>query len=183
MRLIFAALLLVALVPARLYAEAIGGGKGGPFIQHNSADLSRFDGDISGTPMIIGGYGFGWATKTFRIGGGGGGGFLWSGSETTQFGMGYGGVVGEYLISEWLFARLLIGGGGYSVSKVLVQTDTLLQVQKISSGGFILFHPQIVADIKLSPFSSLGFSLGYFAPNIAKLNSFSVSIQLMVGRI
>lgn len=164
-------------------AETLGGGKGGPFIQYNSNQLSKFDSSITGTPMIIGGMGFGWASKSFRVGGGGGGGFLWSGSESAQFGIGYGGVIGEYIISDWLLSRLLIGGGGFAVSKVISETDTTLQVQKISSGGFILFHPQIVADIKISQWASLGLSLGYFMPNIEKLHSPTFTIQLMFGRI
>jgi len=165
------------------FAETLGGGKGGPFIQYNSTQLSNFDSTISGNPMIIGGMGFGWASKSFRVGGGGGGGFLWSGTESAQFGIGYGGIIGEYIISDWLLTRLLVGGGGYAVSKIISETDATLQIQKISSGGFILFHPQIVADIKISQWASLGFSLGYFMPNIAKLHSASFTIQLMFGRI
>ena len=115
--------------------------------------------------------------------GGGGGGFLWSGTESAQFGIGYGGMVGEYIIADWLLARMMIGGGGYAVSKIISETDTTLQVKKISSGGFILFHPQIVADIKIGQWASLGFSIGYFLPNIARLHSPSFSIQLMFGRI
>lgn len=164
-------------------AETLGGGKGGPYIQYNNASLSSFDNEISGNPLIIGGMGFGWASKKFRVGGGGGGGFLWSGSESAQFGIGYGGMVGEYLISDWFLARMLIGGGGFSVSKVVSETVTTLQVEKISSGGFILFHPQVVADIKIGQWASLGFSIGYFLPNVARLHSPSFSIQLMFGRI
>lgn len=182
MRLILGAVICLFLTQS-VHAETLGGGKGGPFVQYNGTSLSNFDSAITGNPMIIGGMGFGWASKTFRVGGGGGGGFLWSGSESAQFGIGYGGVIGEYIISDWLLARMLIGGGGYAVSRVVSETDTILQIQKISSGGFILFHPQLVADIKISQWASLGLSLGYFMPNIAKLHSPSFTIQLMFGRI
>jgi hypothetical protein len=174
---------LCLFVTSLAHAEALGGGKGGPFVQYNGTALSNFDSQITGNPMIIGGMGFGWASKTFRVGGGGGGGFLWSGTESAQFGIGYGGVIGEYIISDWLLTRMLVGGGGYAVSRVVSETDTTLQVQKIASGGFILFHPQMVVDIKISQWASLGFSLGYFMPNIAKLHSPSFTIQLMFGRI
>jgi hypothetical protein len=183
MRLLLIGLVALCIPFSPLFAEALGGGKGGPFIQYNNNSLSAFDSNISGNPLIIGGLGFGWASKTFRIGGGGGGGFLWSGSESAQFGIGYGGLVGEYIVSEWLMARMMIGGGGYAVSRIISETDTTIQVQKIGSGGFILFHPQIVADIKIGQWASLGFSIGYFLPNVAKLQSPSFSIQLMFGRI
>lgn len=183
MRLIWGGLVLLLFFSFSLRAETLGGGKGGPFIQYNNASLGRFDSEIGGNPLIIGGLGFGWASKKFRVGGGGGGGFLWSGTESAQFGIGYGGMVGEYIIADWLLARMMIGGGGYAVSKIMSETDTTLQVKKISSGGFILFHPQVVADIKIGQWASLGFSIGYFLPNIARLHSPSFSIQLMFGRI
>lgn len=183
MRPVFVWVFLVTFFSVSSWAQTLGGGKGGPYFQYNNASLSQFDPEISGNPLIIGGMGFGWASKKFRIGGGGGGGFLWSGSESAQFGIGYGGMVGEYIIADWLLGRMLIGGGGYSVSKVVSETDTVLQVEKISSGGFILFHPQVVADIKIGQWASLGFSIGYFLPNVARLHSPSFSIQLMFGRI
>lgn len=183
MRIILSGIFCLWFLSLGAQAETLGGGKGGPFIQYNNASLSSFDKAIAGNPLIIGGIGFGWATKSFRIGGGGGGGFLWSGSESAQFGIGYGGMVGEYVISDWLLARMMIGGGGFSVSKIVSETDTTIQIQRISSGGFILFHPQVVADIKIGPWASLGFSIGYFLPNIAKLHSPSFSIQLMFGRV
>ncbi|NBX77243.1 MAG: hypothetical protein EBQ92_11860 [Proteobacteria bacterium] len=183
MRFILGGLLCFLLLAPNATAETLGGGKGGPFIQYNNASLANFDKSIAGNPLIIGGIGFGWASKTFRVGGGGGGGFLWSGSESAQFGIGYGGMVGEYIISEWLMARLMIGGGGFSVSKIISETDSTLQVQRISSGGFLLFHPQVVADIKIGQWASLGFSIGYFLPNVGRLQSPSFSIQLMFGRI
>lgn len=183
MRFFLISFLLLGFFSGSLRAETLGGGKGGPYIQYNNSSLSSFDKEIAGNPLIIGGMGFGWASKKFRVGGGGGGGFLWSGSESAQFGIGYGGMVGEYIIADWLLARMLIGGGGFSVSKIVSETDTTLQVKKISSGGFILFHPQVVADIKIGQWASLGFSIGYFLPNIARLHSPSFSIQLMFGRI
>ena len=93
MRFILGGFLCFLFLTSVSFAETLGGGKGGPFIQYNNASLTNFDKAISGNPLIIGGIGFGWASKTFRIGGGGGGGFLWSGSESAQFGIGFGGMV------------------------------------------------------------------------------------------
>lgn len=183
MRLFWGFLFFLSTFSLSLTAQTLGGGKGGPFIQYNTTSLSVFDSQMDGNPLIIGGIGFGWASKQFRIGGGGGGGFLWSGSESAQFGVGYGGMVGEYIIADWLLARLMIGGGGYSVSRIVSETVSTLQVQRIASGGFLLFHPQVVADIKIGQWASLGFSLGYFIPNVSRLHSLSFSIQLMFGRI
>lgn len=183
MRLFWGVFFCFSILSISVSAETLGGGKGGPFIQYNTKSLAAFDSQMAGNPLIIGGIGFGWASKKFRIGGGGGGGFLWSGSESAQFGIGYGGMVGEYIIADWLLARMMIGGGGYSVSRIISETATILEVQRIASGGFLMFHPQIVADIKIGQWASLGFSLGYFVPNIARLHSMSFSIQLMFGRI
>jgi len=133
--------------------------------------------------VVIGGVGFGYASKTFRIGGGGGGGFLWQGSENANFGLGYGGAIGEYTVTEWLNARLLVGGGGYSIARVLSETNSQSTVQKISSGGFVLFYPSLVAEVKLQGWVYLAFNLGYFLPNISKLQSLTLGLNLMFGKL
>lgn len=165
------------------YAETStsGGGRGGPFIEYHANPLSRFDSGVSGSPVVIGGIGYAWVTPKFRLGGGGGGGFLWNGSDNLSFGLGYGGVVGEYVIGSWFNARLLIGGGGYSISKVTFETDSNRIVQKINSGGFIVFHPSVNAELKIYSWASLALTAGYFLPNVGKLHSFTAGVNLMFG--
>lgn len=171
-------------LPATLFSESMGGGRGGPFLDYHSSSLGSFDSGIAGSPIVIGGAGFGWATKNFRIGGGGGGGFLWNATDNVTFGMGYGGVVGEYTIAPpWLNARLMIGGGGYSIAKITSQTDTQQTFQRLSSGGFILFHPQICAEIKVHSWAYLSAMLGYFLPNVGRLQSFTIGVNIMFGKI
>ena len=176
------ALCLTLSIP--LFGEALGGGRGGPFIDYHSGSLSAFDSGVAGSPIVIGGVGFGWATKSFRIGGGGGGGFLWNATDNVTFGMGYGGVVGEYTIAApWLSARLMIGGGGYSVAKVTTQTDTQQTFQRLSSGGFILFHPQLSAEVRVHSWAYLSAMIGYFLPNVGRLHSFTFGFNIMFGKI
>lgn len=165
-------------------SESMGGGRGGPFLDYHSGSLGAFDPGVGGSPIVIGGVGFGWATKNFRIGGGGGGGFLWNATDNVTFGMGYGGVVGEYTISPpWLHARLMIGGGGYSIAKITSQTDIQQTFQRLSSGGFILFHPQICAEIRLHSWAYLSAMTGYFLPNVGRLHSFTFGVNIMFGKI
>ncbi len=164
-----------------LIAENLGGGRGGPFLEYHARSLSVFDTSVSGTPAVIGGVGFGWATRSFRLGGGGGGGFLWNGSDNVEFGMGYGGLVGEYAIAPWLTGRLMIGGGGYSVSKVTSESDSSRTFQKLDSGGFILFHPSLMADIKIHSWCMIAVNLGYFLPNVGKLQSATLGFNLLFG--
>lgn len=160
-----------------------GGGRGGPFIEYHFNSLMNFDAGVSGNVLVIGGIGYAWATKKFRLGGAGGGGFLWNGSDNLSFGMGYGGIVGEYAIAPWFNARLLIGGGGYSVAKVTFETDSSRIVQKIDSGGFIAFHPSVNADIKIYSWASLALTAGYFLPNVGKLHSFTAGVNLVFGTL
>ena len=97
--------------------------------------------------------------------------------------MGYGGVVGEYIIAPpWLVARMMIGGGGYSIAKTVSETDSTRTLDKISSGAFILFHPQIMFDFKVHNWLSLGGSIGYFLPNVGKLHSLTIGFNLMFGK-
>lgn len=176
--------MLCIFTPRLSSAEGMGGGRGGPFIQYHSNSLSSFDPTVSGSPMVIGGVGFGWATKSFRLGGGGGGGFLWNASDNLTFGMGYGGVIGEYVIApNWLNGRLLIGGGGYSVAKITSQSDSQVNFQKLSSGGFIVFHPSISAEVKIHNWMQLAANFGYFLPNIGRLQSFTMGINVMFGKM
>jgi len=157
------------------------GGRGGPFIDYHGKSLSSFDAAIGGNPLVIGGTGFGFASKKFRFGGAGGGGFLMNGTENVQFGMGYGGLVGEYLITKWLYARLLMGGGGYSVTKITSQTPSQINQERIGGGGFFLFHPSVNAEIKLNRQTFLDVSIGYFLPNVQKLTSFTIGFNLVLG--
>jgi hypothetical protein len=158
-----------------------GGGRGGPFIEYFSSSLTNFDPGVSGSPVVIGGIGYAWVTPKFRLGGAGGGGFLWNGSDNLSFGMGYGGVVGEYVIGSWFNARLLIGGGGYSIAKITFETDSNRIVQKLNSGGFIVFHPSVNAEIKIYSWASLALTAGYFLPNVGKLHSFTCGVNLLFG--
>jgi hypothetical protein len=165
-----------------VFAETGSSGRGGPFLEYHATNLSNFDSGVSGTPLVIGGVGFGSTSKNFRLGGGGGGGFLWNGSDNLAFGIGYGGIVGEYIITNWLSARMLIGGGGYAVSKILSQTDTTVTTQKINSGGFLLFHPSVFFQVRLGSACTLGANLGYFLPNVGKLHSFTAGLNLLIGK-
>jgi len=159
-----------------------GGGRGGPFIQYHSRSLSAFDAGVQGNPILVGGMGFATTSKKFRIGGGGGGGFLMNASENVQFGLGYGGVVGEYKINSFMNARLLIGGGGYGVVKVISETETDRVLRKLSTGGFFLFFPSVNFEIPLTKFSILNVGLGYFLPNVNRLDSLTVNVSVIMGR-
>ncbi len=166
---------------ARSETSTSGGGRGGPFIEYHANSLTGFDPGVTGSPVVIGGIGYAWVTPKFRLGGGGGGGFLWNGSDNLAFGMGYGGVVGEYVIGSWFNARLLIGGGGYSIAKITFETDSNQIVQKLNSGGFIVFHPSVNAEIKIYSWASLALTAGYFLPNVGRLHSFTAGVNLLFG--
>lgn len=169
---------------ARAEAGAGGGGsgRGGPFVEYHFSSMSNFDPSIAGNPIFIGGVGFGFAAKNFRLGGGGAGGFLWNPSGNVQFGTGYGGVVGEYTLAPWLNARLLIGGGGYAVAKVISDTDTTTTLQKLGSGGFVLFYPSVSAEFPLDANIKVAVNAGYFLPNITQLESFTCGINFLFGK-
>lgn len=173
---------LLALAASGAFAESVGGGRGGPFLQYHTASLAQFDGEIKGNPVVVGGMGFGFSSRTFRVGGAGGAGFLWGPSDNVQFGMGYGGIIGEFIIVPWLSARMLVGGGGYAVSKVAADTPSQQTLDKLGSGGFFLFHPGVNADITLNNMMKLGISAGYFLPNIGELQSFTLTFCLSFGR-
>ncbi len=179
--LVLGSLALLA-IPSYAATSALGGGRGGPFFEYHAGSLSSFDPSISGNPVVIGGVGYGFASKVFRIGGGGGGGFLWNANDNVNFGLGYGGAIGEYVIAPWLSGRLMIGGGGYSVSRVLSQTDSTTVVQKIDSGGFLLFYPSVLAEVNLSGWVNMAINVGYFLPNVSKLQSFTMGIHLIFGK-
>jgi len=157
-------------------------GKGGPFIEYHGSSIANFDPQIGGTPIVLGGSGVGLASRNFKLGGSGGAGFLWNASQNVQFGLGYGGILGEYTITNWLNARLVVGGGGYSVAKVVNETDANKTLEKLSSGGFFLFLPSLNADIALNNGVKLSMGLGYFLPNISQLQSLTFTVALNVGR-
>jgi len=165
-----------------VFAALTIGARGGPFFEFHTSNLSAFDSDVRGNPVVVGGIGMGTVSKKVRIGGMGGGGFLFTGSDNVQFGLGYGGVVGEYLIAKWLTARLLIGGGGYSIVKIVSETSSSIIVEKISTGGFFLFYPSVNVEIPIHNWLKLHFNLGYFLPNVSKLDSITTTISLVVGR-
>ncbi|MBI3293800.1 MAG: hypothetical protein HYZ71_03600 [Deltaproteobacteria bacterium] len=180
--LIFSTIILVTTIVARGEAGGGTGGRGGPFIAIHTNPLSVFDTDVTGTPVVIGGVGFGSGTKTFRFGGGGGGGFLYNPSDNVTFGMGYGGGIGEYTLTRWLYARLMIGGGGYALAKTVLETESQRILRKLSSGGFVFFYPQLSAEIPVNNIFKLTIQAGYFLPNIGKLQSFTVAANVIFGK-
>lgn len=108
-------------------------GRGGPFVQFHVKPLSAFDPLLGGNIMVVGGKGIGVVAKNFRLGGAGGGGFAWGAGENVSFGMGYGGVLSEYTITPWMTASMLVGGGGFAVSRIVAETTTSTTFEKISS--------------------------------------------------
>ena len=177
-------LLLLAVVTGVARAETSGfGGRGGPFISYHSNPVTGFDAEVTGNPVFIGGMGFGQINKQIRLGGGGAASFLLGPSENVHFGLGYGGAVGEYVFTPWLSARLMIGGGGYAVAKVVSETETQRVVQKLSSGGFILFYPSLTAELPLYNWLRLGMNLGYFLPNVGRLQSVTFGVSVMFGKL
>ena len=173
---------LVFAIPS-FAASPLASGRGGPFFEFHTNSLSSFDPDIEGNALVVGGVGFGAAGKKFRIGGGGGGGFLWDASSDVSFGMGYGGVIAEYEVTHWLSTAILIGGGGYAIAKILSETETQTTFEKVSSGGFVLFYPQVNIEVPLKGFMSLTGKIGYFLPNNSRLHSFTVGLALLFGKL
>ncbi len=156
---------------------------GGPFFEYHVAPLSSFSPNLSGNAVVIGGVGYGTLGKNFRIGGGGGGGFVWDASLEVEFGMGYGGVIGEYSITNWMKVNMLIGGGGYSLARILSKTESTTTLEKIASGGFVLFYPGISFEIEVKKFLFLSTKIGYFLPGDARLHSFTLGFTLLIGTI
>lgn len=157
-------------------------GKGGPFIEYHSTPVSAFDSALTGVPIVLGGSGVGLASRNFKLGGAGGAGFLWNPSQNVQFGLGYGGMLGEYTLTNWLNVRLVIGGGGYAVAKIVDETEAQKTVEKLSSGGFFLFLPSVNADIALNNAVKLSMGLGYFLPNVSNLQSVTFTVALNIGK-
>jgi len=167
----------------RAEAAATGAGRGGPYFEFHTGSLAAFDPTISGNAFVVGGVGYGAAGKTFRLGGAGGGGFLWDSSVDVDFGMGYGGVIGEYVVTKWLNVQMIIGGGGYSIAKVTEQTETTTTLEKISSGGFVLFYPSITFEVNIKKFLTLAGKVGYFLPDDSRLHTLTLGMSLMLGKM
>lgn len=177
-------LLFVATICSQTYAESgSSGGRGGAFVQMHTNPLSAFDPEMKGTPLVVGGEGFAPLGKGFRIGGGGGGGFLWNASNNSQFAMGFGGLMGDYDANHWLSFRIILGGGGYAVSKTISDTNSLTTEQKLGSGGFLLVAASVGAEVSISSGSKLGFRLGYFLPNVQHLQSLTLGVHLSFGKM
>lgn len=172
----------ILLIGALARAETTAG-RGGPFLQFHMKPLSSFDPLLSGNIMVVGGKGMGNIARNFRLGGGGGGGFAWGAGDNVSFGMGYGGVVGEYSITSWLTAGMLIGGGGYAISRVTSETITSTTYDKIASGGFVLFYPSVEVEIKLRNYMTLIGSLGYFLPTQSRLHSATIGVSVLMGKL
>jgi hypothetical protein len=158
-------------------------GRGGPFIEAHLKSLAAFDPALSGNTMVVGGKGIGAAGKYFRLGGAGGGGFAWGAGENVSFGMGYGGVLTELTVTKWLTASMIVGGGGYAISRIVSETETTTTFEKVSSGGFVLFYPGIQAEIKLPGYMTLAATLGYFLPTVSRLQSVTVGLSLLMGKL
>jgi len=174
-------LLFASLLSSHALAESAAG-KGGPFMEYHATSISAFDAELTGSPLVLGGSGVGLASKHFRLGGAGGAGFLWNPSQNVQFGLGYGGLLGEYVITNWLNVRLVIGGGGYAVAKIVSETESERTLEKLSSGGFFLFHPTVNADIPINNMLRLSVGLGYFLPNVSQLQSATFTVALNIGK-
>ena len=181
--LLVISLLFFCCCVSQLRGESASVGRGGPYIQYHVMPLSNFDAELSGNPLVIGGVGFATVSRNFRLGGGGGGGFLWNGSNNVTFGMGYGGVVGELGITTWLNARLMIGGGGYAVAKIVSETISERTLSKVNSDGFLLFLPSLHFDFPIHNWLKFSASLGYFLPNNSRLHSVTIGVGLLFGKI
>ncbi len=156
--------------------------RGGPIIEQHFNSLSNFDPDVRGNPIVVGGMGYGQLSKSFRVGGGGGGGFLLNGSENVELALGYGGAVIEYTIVSWLNARILLGGGGYAIQKVISESISERLIRRVASGGFFLVNPSINAEIRLNQWTKLVIGLGYFFPTVAKLQGGTLNFNLQFGK-
>jgi len=180
-RILPSVLILLSWFASNSLAEK-SGALGGPFVQYHFSSINRFDSEVGGYPLVIGGIGLGSVGKNFRLGGAGGGGFLWSPTDNAHFGMGYGGIVGEYSIAPWFSVRMMIGGGGYSLAKVLLEDATTLTVERVNSGSFLLFHPSLNFKLDIHQSVNATIGIGYFLPNVVKLHSVTMTVTLQFGR-
>ena len=178
----FALLLSVGEVASAASGNNAMGARGGSFLQLHPLSLSAFDSEIDGTPLVLGGEGYATVAKNLRIGGSGGGGFLWNASNNAQFALGYGGFLGEYVVKNWFNVRVLIGGGGYAVTKTVLETQNQITDNKLASGGFILVYPSIGTEFNISGGLRMGIRLGYFLPNADKLASLTLGFHLYFGK-
>lgn len=133
--------------------------------------------------MVVGGKGVGTLAKNFRLGGAGGGGFAWGAGDNVSFGMGYGGVIAEYSLTSWMSASMLVGGGGFAVSRITSETISTTTYEKISAGGFVLFYPSIDFEVKVRPYISIVGNLGYFLPTNTRLHSVTLGVSVLMGKI
>lgn len=166
-------LFTIILLPYLLFAEN-GGGRGSIFINYHPAQLSSFATAPGATMIMIGGNGMADLFGGLRLGGGGGSGFIVTSPGTLYMGMGYGGILADYRLTNWLTVQCLLGAGGFSLSNA---------AGNIASGGFILLHPSITAEIAVTPKSKLGIILGYFMPNEIRLLSATLGVSWIFGAI
>lgn len=177
-----AMLLGISLCAASLHAESSSTARGGLFFAYHFNPLSAFDSELNGNPFTVGGEGFAQVFQNFRVGGAGGGGFVWASRDNITFGLGYGGVLGEYAVTKWFAIRMLIGGGGYAVAKVTQDSISSSSLSKLSAGGFILFYPSIKFEIPLGAMVKLTTNIGYFLPNKSQLHSVTFGLSLLFGK-
>lgn len=166
----------------KVRAEVGGTARGGPLLEHHFGSLSTFDPELRGNPLVVGGVGMGQISKNFRVGGGGGGGFLLNGSDNVELALGFGGAVIEYIITHWFTLRVLLGGGGYAVQKVVSETLSDRLLRKVASGGFFLVNPSINAEINIGTWMKLIIGLGYFMPTVSKLQTPTINMNLLFGK-
>jgi hypothetical protein len=159
--------------PLFLKAEN-GGGRGSVFINYHPSQLSTFATAPGATMVMIGGNGMADLFGGLRLGGGGASGFIVTSPGTLYMGMGYGGIVADYRLATWLSVQCLLGAGGFSLSNA---------AGNIASGGFILLHPTLTAEISITPKSKLGIILGYFLPNEVRLTSATLGVSWIFGAI
>ena len=120
--------------------------------------------------------------KNFRLGGGGGVAFLMNSSNSTHFGMGYGGVMAEYSFTAWLSIGLMIGGGAYAISTVNSGSDASSTVSTVSADGFLLVKPDLLVEVPINSWFRLGAAVSLFLPNVSKLQSLNFGLHFIVGR-
>lgn len=163
---------LILFFSKALFAEGGGGGKGSIFLNYHTGTLSQFSNVPVGNIMTVGGYGVADLFGGLRLGGGGGAGFIIYSASTLSMGYGYGGIVAELRLLKWLTTQCLLGGGGYALSNA----SGVLQ-----SGGFLVLHPTLTAEIDLSPKTKLGLIAGFFMPNETRLATATLGVSYIFG--